>query len=277
MRLVTLLLLIFILIFSDSNSQSFSGDFIEATSFPGNVISINNDWSVLQNPAGLVFQQNPVLGLTYSNKYMLSELGTSILMTTIPMRFGTIGSSICYFGTHSYNESLLTLAFSKTLFDRFNIGIKMNYHKKYVETFKEKSFAISGEIGLVFTPSKSVIFGLHIVNPTASGYNSVYEEKLNSVIKAGISYFRNESFTLTGQVDWYNYEKIEYAFETKYYPVNRMEVRAGFRLPHYTGYMFGTEIKLSRYTIDTGFEIHPVLGISSSISLLITIGEHENE
>jgi hypothetical protein len=54
-------------------------------------------------------------------------------------------------------------------------------------------------------------------------------------------------------------------------------IRGGIRLPSTIVYSFGAGICSSMLQFDIGFSIHPVLGLSSSATVIIKINKHDEK
>ena len=65
------------------------------------------------------------------------------------------------------------------------------------------------------------------------------------------------------------------AFGTEYFLAKTLALRLGAQFPSVTSYTFGIGYYGSRLSLDLGFEQHPLLGLSSALSVNINLKHHE--
>ncbi|MGD2035661.1 MAG: hypothetical protein PVF73_11425, partial [Bacteroidales bacterium] len=64
-----------------------------------------------------------------------------------------------------------------------------------------------------------------------------------------------------------------YSMGIEYLIAGPVSVRAGLKLLEKLTWSFGTGINIGKFSIDTGFEHHPLLGLSSALSVNYRINQ----
>jgi hypothetical protein len=245
-------------------------------SLSGSGTALSNIYSVNNNQAGLANFRKAAFAINYNNRYFIPELAGQSILASIPLGKGTFGTSIDHFGSKFLNENKLSVSYGLRLFNWLNAGMEMNYHQLRIETPGEKSETISGNIGLQAITKDHFIIGIQLENPTKSQYVNSGNNTLYSSFKAGISYSVPASFLITSQLDWDDFEKIAVIAGTEYWLIKNLSIRFGMRLVENPSFSFGTGMIYNRIAVDFGFQQHPVLGLSSAVSIIIQLNKHDS-
>jgi hypothetical protein len=269
-----LLLGVLFLCLSAGAQENSSGD-AYTFSISGSGAALSNLFSVNNNQAGLAFYRKTAFAINYSNKYFIPELAAQSAIGTLSIGQGTIGASIFHFGAKSLHESKYSLAYGRKLFKWLGAGIEMNYQRFEVEAVSQNGSTISGNIGLQAILKEGLVFGLQLENPTNSRFTNSENYVLYSGLKTGISYSIPASFLITSQLDWDRFQKIAFIAGGEYWLIKNFSVRFGIKLIDNPGFSFGTGIIYRRIAFDFGFERHPVLGLSTSFSIIIQLKSNE--
>jgi hypothetical protein len=228
----------------------------------------------ISNPAGLATNRILQFGLHYQNRFMLHELGVQSICAAIPVRRGSFAVRINYFGTNALNESKFTVSYGHSINSWLAAGIDLNYHYLSIQALNEKRSAITGNIGFVIKPIEELSIGINYLNPANIGYNYDYRNESATSLQAGISYNEIGKFLIAGKVNWVDFRWIDVAMGAEVYLTGNLIVRGGIKIPSSLSYSFGTGLYYSWIRFDMGFEQHPVLGLSSSASIIIQISRH---
>jgi hypothetical protein len=270
-----ILLLGIIIIYLPVIGQVSSNNDAYTFSISGSEVALTNLYSVNNNQAGLAFYKKTAIAINYNNRYLIPELSDQSLVTALPIGKSTVGASIFHFGGRLLNESKFSVAYGRQLFKWLAAGIQMNYHTLEVESVNQNGSAISGNLGLQAIPKKGVIIGMQIENPTNSKFTHSQSSDLYTGMKTGISYSVPNSFLITSQLNWNEFEKVTILFGGEYLLIKNLSLRFGMKLPENPTFSFGTGIICHRIAIDFGFEQHPVLGLSAAVSIIIELKNHD--
>ncbi len=240
----------------------------------GSDVTCTDLWSGIHNPAGLGLHASYDIGLNYSNRFLMPELGTSSVISAIPVGSGTFSPAYSYFGAKPYNENHIALAYGRLLAKWLSMGIQLAYHRQSVEALDQKSSAITGQVGLLAIPAKCLRIGLHVKNPAGSAYGRLKGEELDSGVQTGISLSEEHNYFLAAQVNWCGFEDFYYSMGAEYFLVKELSIRGGIKFPASTSFSFGLGTNLHNFSLDIGFEQHTILGLSSSFSLAYKINRN---
>lgn len=225
--------------------------------------------SFLFNPALIGRESSKSLDINYFNRYGLKELGVMNLLFSYPATFLPIGVNISSFGYDRYRESMFRIFLGKSLNEKWNIGISIQYSIIQTELTEEYPQYLSTDIGIIYSPVEKLLIGMLIMDlPSVAikkedidtNYFMSYSiqigfqwEVINSLLIVG-NLETNKQTTLTGCTG------LEYQLYKQFY------VRAGIKatplLP-----TIGVGYRFSCFSVDVATVYHPVLGISTGIGL----------
>ena len=222
-------------------------------------------WTASQNPAALALKPWMVLGINYHNRFLIPELGSQSVFGVLNFH-GFWGYSLNYFGTHAFNTSSFSVAYGQKIFHWLNAGINLKGHRFAVEALKERSYGITGDVGLLFKPGNDVLIGLHLLNPNRSDFNGTEGEYIPAEVDLGIAWYRESDFYLSAQFHWLDYSEWHLSLGAEYRIVKLLAVRMGVKMGNVKSYSFGLACHQKKIGIDIGFEQHTCLGMSSAIT-----------
>jgi len=78
-------------------------------------ITMDNSWSVYNNPAGLYSTESSTLLFAHQRKYGIGALSTSGAVFLMPFKAGSFGIGVSKFGDDLYSEQKLKLAFGNKM------------------------------------------------------------------------------------------------------------------------------------------------------------------
>ena len=230
-------------------------------------------WSTNNNQAGLGLIKGFSLGISYENRFGLSELGLSNLNMAIPFKFGTFGLTVQQFGFSDYNENKFGLSYGMQLSSKVTLGGQIDYFLiNIAEAQTTNKEAIAVELGMQIKATEKFQLAAHVFNLTNSELTGDYQEKLPMVLTLGVKYdFSKKVFAVV------DLEKnIDLPANLKagieYHPVDAFYFRGGINTYdfHFSGGL-GAEIK--NFQIDLGFSHQTYLGYISQIALKYSIKE----
>ena len=213
----------------------------------------------LTNPAYLPFLKQKHFGVSVFNRFEMKELSTRSIFGLIPNRLIDMNFHLSAFGYDEYLLLNCQAGFSKKILNGFAIGTSVGYLSKNsileekIQTYLQADVSFFWQINdvlecalitenLIHTRNSQPVFcaaGIkYQLAPTAS---VLLESRFDSQNRFGIS------------------AGIEYEI------VTQLTVRGGFRnnpkMPS-----LGFAYKIEHWNIETAFQFHPALGISSGIA-----------
>jgi hypothetical protein len=212
------------------------------------------------NPAYLSFLSNLQLSVSVLNQFEMKELNTFYLQAKYPNPYVDAGLTFSHYGYADYRIVRMQGGLAKKILPELAIGLNLIY-------FRESSFLkesagnfLSSDIGLYYQLNKSITFAflaadvLHTFPDRIEKFHAglTYEALTNCFFLAEAHYGINQYFDFSLGLEYELAEKINV----------RTGIQTGIKTPS-----FGVGFLLNQWTIDAGFSLHPVLGISSIIGI----------
>ena len=120
--------------------------------------------SFLFNPALIGRESSKSLDINYFNRYGLKELGVMNLLFSYPATFLPIGVNISSFGYDRYRESMFRIFLGKSLNEKWNIGISIQYSIIQTELTEEHPQYLSTDIGIIYSLVEKLLIGMLIMD-----------------------------------------------------------------------------------------------------------------
>ncbi len=211
----------------------------------------------LSNPSCLSFIENSAVHLTLNNRFQIEELNTVKVSAVYHNRFLDTGFSCSEFGFETYKQYLSKLGFSKKIHKNLSLGGSIIY--QYESFFsKEPEHRFSGDFSFYYELNKQFTFSL---------LNRYYNQtKENFLFLSGINYCFTQSSSILVEYasDFRQYNNLRLGIE--YELLDAFFVRTGLQTllkqPS-----FGVGYTVDLFTFDIAFEVHSVLGTSSTASV----------
>jgi hypothetical protein len=107
--------------------------------------ALSDEWSALNNVAGLAKVTSIVAAFTYDAQPSFKPFNKAAATFSCPLKTGVAGVGLFHFGDDLYNEQLITLGYSNT-FGLASLGIKVNYIQYNIQGFGRKA-ALTASFG----------------------------------------------------------------------------------------------------------------------------------
>lgn len=226
-------------------------------------------WSVHHNQAALGYLSQPSMGLFAENRYGLKEMGLQAGAFAYPTASGTFGLSLSHFGYELYNESKVGLAFAKSFGSRFSTGIQIGYINTHFGDLYGNAGAPVAELGFFAEPYKNLFIGAHIFNLTRSKIADYNDERLPTIIRAGLGLRLSERIFLATEAQKDIDNPAMFRAGIDYLFMEQLYVRAGILTSRQANQIsFGLGYKTKRLRADVAFSTHQVLGISPHVGFV---------
>lgn len=223
-------------------------------------------WAIRYNQGALADLRQISIGASYENRFLVQGMGVQSLAIALPVKRGTFGINYTGFGDDLYRESKIGLAYGMKLSDKFNLGIRLNYHALRLGNNYGKADNLTFEVGLLAKPTKKLQIGFHLFNPTQTKLNEYQNEIIPVIMNLGLSYKFSDKVRTNIEVE----KDIEmpYSFKAgvEYYPVEYLYVRAGI-ITNPAMPTIGFGIKKAKFNLDFSSAFHPALGITPSLGM----------
>ena len=221
------------------------------------------------NPALIPLSTLKTLDLSYSNRYMVKELGTISTSFQYPNETLSTGLFLSTFGYDEYRETMLRLAVGKKLGEHWSLGVGFQYSFVQTAMLEHTPARLSTDIGVLYLPVEKLSVGL-LIKDFPSVKMNLQTLDLDSFesfnIQVGFQYevINNALIALYAGIDQ-KYRIIgglglEYVFKDCFY------LRGGVKISPLLPTL-GIGYQLKRFRLDVSTMYHSVLGISLAAGL----------
>lgn len=242
-----------------------------ASALSNAVVSLSDTWSSFHNQAGLASIDCFSAGFFYDSKFNIDKLSTIACSIVLPVRRGVFGISVQQFGKGPYHENKYGIAFSRSISEKWNAGIQIDYLSVLFPENPDHKGLATFEGGILFAPNGNLAIGAHIFNPVAEGFTMPEgKQAMPVIIRTGCHYIfgKNLLISLEGEKEGRFPLVIKSALE--FYPAERVALRFGTSGKPLR-YSSGIGYVLDKYSADISFGYHENLGITPSLSIQLTL------
>ncbi|GHT84232.1 hypothetical protein FACS189420_2090 [Bacteroidia bacterium] len=214
----------------------------------------------LLNPSFLSFIEQKQFGISVYNRFAMKELSTQSLYGLIPNRFIDTGFKFSAYGYEDYQLLQGQISLAKKISPTFSIGTNLIYlNVNSVLDDKIRNYLMA-DVGVFWRINDSFDWAF-------TTENLLYTQNFcRTLFYTGINYHLSSicHVLLETGADFRNEFHISAGIE--YEIAEQFAVRGGFRNNPQTPSL-GFAYTLNQWKVDAGFLLHPVLGVSSAISI----------
>ena len=230
-------------------------------------VTLTDVFSVQNNPAAMGMLKYSALGFSAQNYFMVEGglsafYGTGVLCTK---RSGNLGVSAHFTGDPSFNQTKVGLAYGRKLADALSIGLQLDYiGTRITEAGSGQAFTF--DIGVLYTPTKTISIGAKAFNPIRAENGMENPEPLPSVIAAGFSWRVSQKVLLCAEGE----QDIEHPIRIKtgleYQIIDALYLRGGY-ISDPSMFTAGFGLQLKTFQLDASTQFHQQLGITPGFGL----------
>jgi hypothetical protein len=224
-------------------------------------------WSSFQNQASLPDHKSFSSGISYENRFGLTELGTSTAGLIVPAGKTTMGIVYSHFGYTDFKRELAGIACGMKLSDILSAGVQVDYYSERTFGEYENSQFVTCEAGILLRPSYNLKIGIHLFNPVPS---SLRKTPLPSALRVGAGTDLSSSLFIGAETEMSTGGELIIRTGLDYEAARNLWLRGGFCTDN-NSLSFGLGYLTKIVMIDLGFRSHQKLGITSSASLIFKI------
>lgn len=227
-------------------------------------VTLTDSWSLFNNPAGIAGIKHSYINFAYDNRFGIQGMQSIAAGLVYPTDYGSLGFGIHRFGDDLYNEHLLGLTYSHKI-SRVQLGIKANYVQIHADNLSSKG-KLALEFGGIAEILPQLSFGAHIYNFNQAKLASYQDERIPTLMKAGVSYKPFPKLLLAIETEKDIDFKARIKTGLEYEIVKNLHLRTGIsNSPAITH--FGLGFKPKKLEFDYALRTHPNLGLSHHVSL----------
>lgn len=232
----------------------------------GNQVSnTSNVFSAQNNAAGLGFVKQYGFGISAERRFLVAGLDLLNASIALPTKTGTFGISANYFGSKSYNEKMIGLAFGKAFGKKFSTGLKFNYLNYAIAEYGQRNL-FTFDIGFQYLPIEKLLIGAQVFNPLPIELENITGEKIPTIIRIGAAYTPSKKITLLAEIEKDLIFKPNVKVGLDYRIAEKFALRGGINSYPLRG-TFGFGVNTKGLSIDASAVYHGTLGITPQVSI----------
>jgi hypothetical protein len=216
-------------------------------------------WGVRLNPAGVAGLEVPTAGLFHQTHFLTSELSQQGLAVAVPIGNGTFAVAADRFGYSLYNETKASLAYGMRFGDGLRAAVQMSHVGVRLGENYGSAGAVVAEVGAQGRITDAVWMGAHLYNPGRSSLGGPYDERIPTILRAGITYIFSPMLLMNGEVEKDIDRDARYRFGIEYSPNKSLFLRTGVSSGPVVAH-FGVGLRLKRLDIDMALSARSLLG-----------------
>ena len=220
------------------------------------------------NPASLAQLKQTAIGLYAQRPFLLKEMNEYTAMAGIVTAPGNFAGSICYGGYAGYNETHVQLAYGRKLGTKLDIGVQACYHRFQISNGYGAASTLTMKVGTVLHISDKLHTGFIVDNPLPNRFGQIKDEKLPTIILAGIGYEPSSKFLFSVKLQKEENHPVSINPVVQYNPVRRILIRAGIQ-PETNSSWLGAGFIFKQYRLDIAAAYHQQLGVTPGLMLII--------
>jgi len=213
--------------------------------------AIADEWSIFNNVAGLAKVTRITAAFTYDAQPSFKHFNKAAAAFVCPVKIGAAGLGAFRFGDDLYNEQVLIAGYSNS-FGLASLGAKVNLIQYNIKGFGSKSI-VTVSFGGIARLTEHLVLGAHIININQPKLSSLDDERIPTILVAGILTNVSDNVTITAEIE----KDIDYKPAIKsgveYRILKKFFVRTGIRIQPNAGF-FGFGFKATRYSLDYAFQ-----------------------
>ncbi len=242
----------------------------------GGVYTTTNDfWSSVNNQAGLAFIDNPTLGIGYNNEFLLKELATKYVGFAMPLKgAGTFGLQVSQFGFNLLNQTKIGLGYGMKFSESFSGGIQLDYFHLQLGDIYGSTGAFTFEVGAMYKMSEKWVLGAHLFNPVMAKLADYNDERMTTVLGAGVSFLASEQVQFAAEVEKSIENKASVKLGIDYSIMDFLNIRIG-AASNPTQLAFGFGLDFNNFQLNFAGSYHQVLGVSPSTGIVYRFNRAE--
>jgi hypothetical protein len=230
-------------------------------------VMLSDQWSGLENPAGLAGLRKTAAGVCYSSYYMVSQVGTGAASFALTSRTGNFGVHLMSFGYSSFRQKLASLCYGRNLGKKLRAGVGIHYLRINQAAGYGNLYAVIPSLGLQVIPVEGVIFGIHIYNPAGQEYSPAGYLEIPAGWQAGTGISFGKEVLLCIETEKNRHDPIRCygGFEVSIF--EKISIRVGLSSGIQNEISFGIGFHNQSLQVDMAATRHPALGFSPAVGL----------
>jgi hypothetical protein len=236
-------------------------------------VALADGWAMGNNVAGLGQLTQPFVGVYAENRYLLRALSNAALLAAVPLgapregksRHGAVGVEVQRFGDKLYSEQRLGTGYGYRG-GLFSIGARLDVLQVSIEGLGSRHAVAVSLGGQAEVVPRRLSFGAYLYNLNQSRLARYADERVPTVLKAGLSYRPADKVLLNVETEKDVEQSADFKAGLEYEVVAALAIRAGFAsLTQQT--TAGVGLQAGLYHLDYAAAWQSGLGLSQHLSV----------
>jgi hypothetical protein len=227
--------------------------------------TINDNWSYFNNPGALGKVASISAGISYENRYLLSDLQRQSLAIAVPTKFGVFSVGAIHQGNATYKNFRSGLGYAMKLADHFSAGVQFNYQGLHLPNYYGSSHTVTAEAGILVNINPKWNFGASLFNLGQNKLSEFKDDRYNTTLRIGAGFLPSKSVTILAEI-WKDIDgPVSFKGALEYEAFKNFNLRLGVGNQP-TAFAFGFGYRWKEFSIDLATAYHQVLGFSPQLS-----------
>lgn len=156
--------------------------------------STANEWSIFNNPAGLIANEGLNALVSYQTIFNFAPFNTVAAAVNSETPWGNASFGVYRFGDELFSNQMASLGFARKI-GIMSLGVKANVLQYNIDGFGKRSVFVA-EMGALAQFSPQLYFGVHVYNFTQAVIAVESQEKVPTIIRLSLNYRPEETLNL---------------------------------------------------------------------------------
>lgn len=224
---------------------------------------LQNEWSLLNNVAGLASEENLRVAIGYDFNFGLPAATRLAAVCNVPGPIGTFGLGAFHFGDNVYNEQAIHAGFANK-FGIAALGVRTSFLQYQAEGFGSAHLLTIGFGGIASLTDRLDV-GAHIFHINQPTVDAAENEHLPTTMAVGVSFRPSQDVALFGEIEKDIDLKPVFRMALSYSPLEKISFRTGYSLGPEAAF-FGCGFWPGLIKFDYALQYQPLLGINHVVS-----------
>jgi|WetSurMetagenome_2_1015567.scaffolds.fasta_scaffold01533_7 hypothetical protein len=224
-------------------------------------VALKDQWSVFHNQASMAFCNSFTAGFSVESRFMMTDMSTRALGVIIPGKHAPLGVITTWYGNSQYSVITGGLGSAVMLTERLSMGVQADIITERCAGRYRDLTHVTFETGLLAQLSPQVMFGVHLFNPLTRFNN------LQASMQSGMTWSPDNNLLFAIEAVKSSNEPLSLHTGISWDVSGAVILRAGYSTSP-SHFAFGAGFSFNAISVDTGFLINNITGVTPSVSFM---------